>query len=704
MKDLPLFSDRFFTLLIYLLHSDCLRKCTLYEFPSSLAACEVMNVGITYMLVKSFTRRRLRHFAFFIIIVCIMMIPLFQSIFISSEIEGQKLYIQTTTKGAAFRLTNANEEDLLYFDSMENLSAIYDEGSIWFFFDESSSLPSNTIVDETGRYLQNIVEDAGFDQSSLTNIYYIGKDESFIHSYDKQKFLGYVFLCLSMVFMLLSCNSHMRLFINDISQLRSIGATKQHIRLLFLVEYLFISLCAGICAVGLSLAVMRALYSLYLETRSQILAWNVFHIDIIQLALPVLFLVIGGFVFVYWRAGVIAAFSSTRNWKKKERRKIKFLHRSCQPASYLASIFIKYNNKSLVECSLISLMVIVLMAFVVNSVNINYSYVSERPIYDILISTPSFDDGVDIDMITEISELPDTETVNIEPLIRPTDFVILDDRLTEVSDYRWDDIGCALTWIHNATAYPDISEQLDENQVIVTGNYQYLDYNVGDTILLQATAGQYDYSSVLQLYVASVVDIPGNDIAVDLFFSDTLYSKITQNLPIGEIHIKLKNPSTSSLFAYTLREMYPNFRDCIIDFYTPYLESVSVLTGQAIMYSVILLLVLLCICIIIFVKISEYLQENQRIHNVLVNIGASSEMLKKAYFLQAIMMFFLSSVSALILAYSFLYISLDRAGNQALFSWGSVVIQFVLCSLIALAYFLPVVLFSINTQQRRKTI
>ena len=62
-----------------------------------------------------------------------MIIPLLMTVYRSSHLEGHRQYVYEYTRDAAYQMDNAREEDLAAFAEVEGVTAVYEDGSIWFY-------------------------------------------------------------------------------------------------------------------------------------------------------------------------------------------------------------------------------------------------------------------------------------------------------------------------------------------------------------------------------------------------------------------------------------------------------------------------------------------------------------------------------------------------------------------------------------------
>lgn len=232
-------------------------------------------------LRRSFQRRFFRHLALFLILVSAMTMPLIVSIYRASDLQGTREEILENTMGSDFLIRNANEQDLSFFMDISGLEASYNDGIILLKDVSGEEILSDDAFEYYSEQIQNRMVQSGNENLSATCVSYYGDDESLYHASGQMLTISWLITAVALAVFLSSYGNHLRLFRSEIGVLRSIGAARGQIVLLFFSEYIVIFLSASVLAVALSALIMKLLFVFYLEIRHvEGLASIVFHMNI----------------------------------------------------------------------------------------------------------------------------------------------------------------------------------------------------------------------------------------------------------------------------------------------------------------------------------------------------------------------------------------------------------------------------------------
>ena len=701
-------------------------------------------------LKKSFQKRSFRHFVFFAILVCTMIIPLLMTVYRSSHLEGHRQYVYEYTRGAVFQMDNAREEDLAAFAEVEGVDAVFEDGSIWFypaedwylqsdeeqavyygfeFFDEHDHAEAMDDHEEfahdhdghehehehdhehdhehgdrepLGVQLQEIAESLGREESGIWDVSDFGKDESFDDMFRQEAIIDWSLTGLCLLIFLSACGNHIRRFRPDIGSMRAAGAARSQIVMLFWGEFLITAVPAALLAVIAAEAEMRLLYRSFIEVKGSILSWNVFHVDFEMIRQHVaVFLTAGSlFTILYTlrlcHCGILSLIREETP-QRSIRRTILGITRGRSPEGMISSILLRRGSRALTGCAFITLIAITIVSLTINYLTVNSIYIQKAPAYEVSVVTPYFDAGIPDECISAIMQMEEVETADSEPSLYYHSYLTLDSRLTGISESYWDGVGGALTMIRNAKeTYPDLNETMDSREVIVAANFTGLPYKPGDSFTLQPTdyyedeEGSPHPKAPVHLKVAGLADLPPNDEVMTVFLKDTFYEALVRDLPVGEINLKLKDPAAAPDVVRKLTEAYPILNYSITDYYTPFLEMRRIHTGQVVMYSTLIGLMLLSLFCILFFRNMEHLAEQKSIRKTLRSIGASHTMVRKAYSRQIFAVFAASTVTALLAGYWLLRIYLFYTGNHHYFTPLNIALHAAAIALTGLVYAFPI--------------
>ena len=668
-------------------------------------------------LKKSFRKRGFRHLAFFAILVCTMTIPLLMTIYRSSYMEGYRQFVYENTRGAVYQLDHAREEDLAVFAEVEEVKAVYEDGSIWFYpagdadrmqEDGQAVHDGYGLPDEDddpdfpeGR-LWEIACSIGREESELMYVADFGKDESFDDWFRTQAIIDWSLTGLCLLILLSACGNHLRRFRADIGTLRAAGAARVQIAWLFWEEFLITAVPAGLLAMIAAGAEMRLLYRFFIEVKGSILSWNVYCADIgMMLQHIAAFLVAGSLFTVLYilylcRCGILSLVRGDI-LQRIARRTVLGIARRRSPEGVVSSILLRRSSRPLAGCAFITVIAVTGVSLAINYLTIRSVFIQQWPEYDVTVQTPYFDAGIPEECITAIMRMEEVETAEKEKSLYPHSYLALDSRLTGISESSWGGVGGALTSIRNAKdAYPELNETMGRQDVIVTAGFTGLPYREGDIIRLQPTDFYPDEEGCLHskapvsLKVAGLADLPPDDSVLTVWLSDALYEELTRELPAGAILIKLKDPASAPDVVRKLTEAYPILDGSVTDYCTPFLEMKRINTGEILMYSTLAGLMLLSLFCILFFRIMEYLTEQQPVRKTLRSIGAAQTVVRKAYSRQIFSVFAASTVIALLAGYRILQVYLFYTGSRHYYTPLNIVLHAAAVALTGLVCAFPV--------------
>lgn len=357
-------------------------------------------------LWRSIIRRPQRHFTLYSILTCAFLLPLVISICRDSSDYGWEQFLLDSSKGEAFHITNATQEDVQYFEDIPGLSQpSYADGTIYLHYLSEDEWKNN----QNEAYYSDEI----FKRMSLSNnerlaarafdYYYahgISTDPADVFQH-RLLFMLNLFIILVSVFVTRSAyKNHLNRFLPEIGTLISCGADQRQVRNIFIVEYLVVFSLASISSILISAGIMKWLF-IFLEIKDVTgLAWTIFHIDPVNTALYVLLYFISSAVVlgtVLWRYGRKSAWSLLHNdtlAPKIIRRKQ--INITPPPAAALSRFWRSRINGALYSCLLITVFVMTIFLFLFNDSVLNMKVTSAEPEYELQISKDVYKFGDDM--------------------------------------------------------------------------------------------------------------------------------------------------------------------------------------------------------------------------------------------------------------------------------------------------------------------
>ncbi len=657
-------------------------------------------------LRRSFQRRFFRHLALFLILISAMAMPLIVSIYRASDLQGTKEEILENTMGSDFLIRNANEEDLPFFMDISGLEASYNDGIILLKDISGEEVLSDDAFEHYSEQIQDRMVQSGNEHLSATCVSYYGDDESLYHASGQILTISWLITAVALAVFLSSYGNHLRLFQPEIGVLRSIGASRGQIVLLFLSEYIVIFLSASILAVAFSALIMKLLFVFYLEIRHvEGLASVVFHMNISEmLQYLVAFFVIGSItvcisVFRFFRQNVriLVQENNLTGHRCRYKRKIKDRGNAVQT---VRSLYLQRLSRVPKSCGILAVPVLLIVLFAVNYLAINLKAVNTPPETDIRINCYDSYNGLELLSPTErqaISQMDGVLEYKESSGGSMTDFLIADERMEEGNHYDWIGTPCSATSVHCYSSFdPDSGLELKKHEVIVTANHAILSYKAGDMIQLQPGTfivhedGTISFKEPIQLKVVGTEDIEWTDKYVDLFLSDDLYEELMADLPINQISIRLNDPSEAKDFAMMLSEEYPLIKDEIHEYQSAYNAIQKAAPGTVIMFTILFGLMLFFFLAVQIIRMVEDLKEQESIRAILRAVGASDHVLYKAHLSRMAIIALVSIICAVALTYGLLFLFFNRTGYHLVFTFKVISIQILILLCSMLTYFIPV--------------
>lgn len=373
-------------------------------------------------LKKSFVRCSKRHLSLFVILVCAFILPLLISIYRDSSAYGARRQMMAETRGEAFHILNAREEDLALFENIGGLSAPrYEDGVIylhilsdyeWKNFDSFNGYGFK-IAEAIGRtaetrlavrafeynYAHGISNDSDFNQAALL-------------------MLNFVIILLSSTIVSSAYKSHIRRFSSDMAILRSLGAEDRQIYAIFLTEFAVVFAMSAAAAVAISAGVMKLLFATYLEVDgAEGLAWVIFKINPLNTALHIA-IFFAALLVVIIRTLVKASKESTVSAMRGDiqsydlKKKLPKMKIKAKPEKTLASLWLNRTNRVHASCLWVTIPLMTVFLFLFGYLSLDAEFVSQPPEYELWITKDAAFGGFFEEDIDYIESLPGVEAAD----------------------------------------------------------------------------------------------------------------------------------------------------------------------------------------------------------------------------------------------------------------------------------------------------
>ena len=588
-------------------------------------------------LKESLKRRPKLHLTLYVILTCAFILPLLISIYRDSNAYGTKQFLLNETQGETFHISNASESDCAYFENMDGLSSPYfSNGTIFLRILSDEQWQDHRAVSDYGNRIMERIGAAGAEHLLVRAFDYdsahgISNDVADISGQRILLLMNIMIILLSVFIIQSAYRSHLQHFSSDIGTLYSCGADRKQIHTIFICEFVMIFILSAVSAVLISASTMKLLFSSYLEIKGVPgLAWLIFHIDPLNTILHLMIFFI--------TLCIALIYTLEKNDKKSTwtmlhdingAKQIKDRERSisikANPDASLASLWKQRLNHVYRSCLLITIPVMIIFLFLFNYLSLNIKSIETLPQYELQLTKNVHLFGGFTE--EEIKYVGDINAVAYTDCVRtiPSDLYMLKTQNpeepflpTNILLYEGDE--------------PSVM-QLNEYDVVVSDNLIEEGYKNGDKITLITFSDDTEDSIVLSVVGA----VPGNrdDCIIDLYLSDKFYASIVNAAPVDKIEIKLSDPKAHQQVELDLREHFSGAeyeitnRQIQIDF----MHETS--TGIYLLLAFLFGILFLFILVILYVKLCDYIRNNQKTIRTLFTIGASKRMLHNSYIRQA---------------------------------------------------------------------
>ncbi|MDF2845841.1 MAG: hypothetical protein K0R00_4267 [Herbinix sp.] len=623
-------------------------------------------------IIKSFLRRFHMHAGFIVMLSCAYVLPFIFTIVLDSASYGTYMQNFHITQGRDFRIENAKESDIAFFNDIDGIQLEYNNGTIYINVNEKNKR------DELASLLFIRTKEVGDRQLDFINTTF---DTSTHEKFAAQwAVINIILIAISMLIVQVTYSTHVGNFKADIGILEAIGASKKQIRRVFLVELILCFALATIIAFGIAYIATFTLFKYFLQIDTvETMSWIIFYVkpmNIIILTVVLLLFLISVFLLKFHKtiqSTTASLLSSTINDDRLKHFKNTF---KCmeKPVKVISRIFLQRSNKVFVHSLIIAVPIIIVTVFILNYSIIYMDVLNQKSKYDLIIKKfpetlsngyVDFSSGFSTEQKDYIKSLP--EVLNAEFKID----MMLGDYLIDVSDKAIGGVSYPFTTIDgrkylmvNICAFSDIPQEYinsingkmvsrdGEMSIAVSKNYAFAQYNIGDEINLcirnnkegdsdihedDAENLQNSFQETIKLKIATLLDTPFSDEAIAIYFNDDDYKKITNGTNTNIIQITLEDKVDDVTLANKLSTYFNN-----AEIYNITNESEKnrikskTAVGIFILMEFVLGMVSIFMLITLFMLLSEYIRRQSNSVKLLFILGSSKRTIIKIYMRQTV--------------------------------------------------------------------
>ena len=662
-------------------------------------------------------KRPQRHISLYVILTCAFLIPLFISFYRDSLAYGQKQFMLSESKGQTFHINNASEEDTAYFKGIEGLSEpVYEDGTVYLSILSDDEWKDDMKIFDYSDEITHIIESVeGKQWNAVAYDYYYAhgiSDDPLEISTQRILFIANVIIIFISAYVIWSAyRNHIRKFSSDMGILLSYGATNRGIRKIFITEFILIFSLSLISALVISWVVVKALFVKFFETYSDNgLAWIIFHVDIVNTLICILFLLV---TLLYAVFSTMGSMEKESMWTLISENKIS-ANRSfdaCRtPERSLTRFWTQRCGREMNGCLLISVPLMVVFFVLMGYWSLNIRYESSTPEYDISLSIGFGDElgftDEDIRFVESLNGVAEAEWHQHIPSDRY--LLILengehehehegehehehegehehDSSLTRVEFQRYSDIAGAS------------GKHLSKFEAFVPSHQDGTDFKEGSTISLSEAVGEEIVNDSIVLNVVGTVDVEGEEEhhhdhhhAFTLFISDELYDTIYSGALTTDCEIKLTDIDLCGEVMNALKSRFTRAEYMIQEFDSWIDYNHKSAEGTYYLLGYIFLAVFIFVMIIVTAKIKDYIEDMGDVIRTLYTLGASKKTISKSFMSQAFVFAAAAVVLPVIITIILLFVLSKLTGIELTASGTEIIVFIGISLLISAAYIIPV--------------
>lgn len=556
---------------------------------------------LSLYLRRSFQRRPMRHFALFWVLMCSFLLPLVVSVYRDSLDYGTSAYLKDFSQGQAIHISgDIQPEDVELLRGIDGMTAPqYDNGMIylspateeaWALYSSGSS--RSTISAE----IRSRLAQAGHNVSDIHISFFAQEAVQGTQRGDILLSMMRKMLLLSLGLSLFAgliiqsaYRNHIAAFSPELVELAALGATKEQIIRMFLLELAVLFPLAAGCAVGISYGVMRTLYKHFFEqTTNSSTLWKVFHMGAKSTALQIgfyLLVCLGSLFFLLLK-------KPGRRLTKKGKR-----------ATSLNRLWVQQTRPPFVPCLLILIPLVTAFVVLFNRRLVNYAYhlESAQEVKIVATNTQGFTQN-ELDFIAAQSGV---QKIEVQQDLKSNYYSMNaangDYLVVRVYPYR--DIA------------PDAPD-LGKNQFVANFPEQYKLGGTYEMYDLSRYRGKF-YLELTQR-LSPAVEMPD---AASVYVSNALIEELSANAAVIKVTIHTTLPYSAAL-QETLQDILPE-KYMVRNTGNDDIAGAAVAEGELWLISWIFCVLSLVAMQIVWVQLSAYVRECGPMLRTVYHLGAS---------------------------------------------------------------------------------
>lgn len=664
-------------------------------------------------------KRPQRHISLYVILTCAFLIPLFISFYRDSLAYGQKQFLLSDSKGQAFHIYNASEEDTAYFKGIDGLSEpVYEDGTVYLSILSDDEWKDYTRMFDYTDEITNVINSVEGKQWSVINYDYyyahgISTDPVDISEQWTLLIANVIIILISAYVIWSAYRNHIRKFSSDMGIILSYGATNRGIRKIFITEFILIFSLSLISALVISWVVVKALFVKFFETYSDNgLAWIIFHVDIVNTLICILFLLV---TLLYAVFSTMGSMEKESMWTLISENKIS-ANRSfdaCRtPERSLTRFWTQRCGREMYGCLLVSVPVMVVFFILMGYWSLNIRYESSVPERDIILST-RFDENLgfsdeDIRFVESLNGVAEAEWHQSIPSDR---YLLILENGGHEHEHEHEgehehehehehESDFSITGVE-FQRYSDIAgapgKQLSKFEAFVPSHQDGTDFKEGSTISISETVGEEIVSDSIVFNVVGTVDDEGEEEhhhdhhhAFTLFISDELYDTIYSDALTTYCEIKLTDIDLCGDVMNALKSHFTRAEYMIQEFDSQIDYSHKAAEGTYYLLGYIFLAVFIFVMIIVTAKIKDYIEDMGDVIRTLYTLGASKKTISKSFMSQAFVFAAAAVVLPVIITIILLFVLSKLTGFELTASGTEIIVFIGISLLISIAYIIPV--------------
>lgn len=671
-------------------------------------------------LKNSYMYKLKRHVILFVILTCAMILPLTFSIYRDSIIFGQQSYVQYETKGQDYHVLNANSEYIDYFRNIPGLSSYYDDNTIYISIMSEEDGNNPVLKAEFDQALFRVINEINDEQLLLRDMSRFGNDESNYMFSNQLLFVNMFIIIISLIIIQSAYKNHLKKFIPDIGVLISCGADNKQIGKIFLIDFIITYTTSALTAIITSSVLMYLLFHNFLNVKDVgNLSWIIFKINPYSIAIHIILIGLAFFFMVmqclnqYLKQTSIKMLSTDDSGTKlrDKRKTLKIRNSSLET---LANLLSQRTKSKITACLIITIPITIIVIFIFNYLVINIESISKSPDYEITIYKEVImpnEAGITGDDIAFVENIKGVNIVKKEFNIPTTKYLVKDNRAKGNSFVELGNDRYIQTKIQPYSNPEKGVYSKDFNSskynVAISKNHEYIKYKVGDKISLYLNElglsnahvehESHDHGTVelsmtklTELTVVQLLDDEWTDRMFSIYFTDEMYQELTRDEPLAKLNLKLDNPNESKAIESVLNDKFAGIEYRIRNNHDMFEKNKESSLGIYIMTLFIIGIMFAFILVILYVRLTDYVEsqhENIRTFHIL---GASETDLYESYMRLPINVSMISIIASFVVGLGLCILFFMNSGYHLIMNLTTFSVHMIIALLILIAFNVPV--------------